>query len=141
MKKPLSILLLSFSVPFLFSQSNDCYKKMELAFETRGSYTIEDAIHNNVVISFFKPNGSYCYKGTARVENGTIVSISIFFEDNTKEELSQNFTNELKRAPVFTNGISELIITSNKEKLKVVFIDKLKPKTKIYKEADIPEDL
>ena len=104
---------------------------MELAFETRGSYTIEDAIHNNVVISFFKPNGSYCYKGTARVENGTIVSISIFFEDNTKEELSQNFT----------NGISELIITSNKEKLKVVFIDKLKPKTKIYKEADIPEDL
>ena len=131
MKKTLSILLLSFSVPFLFSQSNDCYKKMELAFETRGSYTIEDAIHNNVVISFFKPNGSYCYKGTARVENGTIVSISIFFEDNTKEELSQNFT----------NGISELIITSNKEKLKVVFIDKLKPKTKIYKEADIPEDL
>jgi hypothetical protein len=126
---------------FVHSQSNDCFKKLELSFQSRGSYSVEDAVHKNVIISYFKPEGSYCYNGKVRIENGCIVSIFIQLEDETYELLDKKFYNAEKKAPTVDNGISELITTDSGDKFKVVFIDKLKPKNKSYKEAELPDDL
>jgi len=111
---------------FSYSQSNDCFKKMELSFQSRGSYTVEDAVHKNVIVSYFKR---------------CIVAIFIQLEDETYELLDKKFYNADKKAPTIDNGISELITSENGDKFKVVFIDKLKPKNKSYKEAELPDDL
>lgn len=123
-----------------FSQ-DDCFKKLEEAFTKRGSYTIADEMHRNVIISFFTPEGTECVSGKVRVENGTIVSIFLQYDDNTYELYEKKFYNAKKQAPAITNGISEMIFTSDGEKFRVVFIDKLKPKQKSYKSVDIPDDL
>lgn len=135
------LLVCSFYYGSLSAQSNDCFKKLEHSFATRGSYFVEDAIHKNVIISMFKPSGTICYDGKVRVENGTIQTIFIELEDSTYEIYDKKFYNELKLPPVIDNGISELIISENGDKFKIVFIDKLKPKAKTYKEAELPEDL
>lgn len=124
-----------------YSQEADCLKKLEHSFATRGSYTVEDAIHKNVIVVQLSLTGNSCFNGKARVENGTITSIFIELEDSTFTLLDKKFTNEQKTAPLIQNGISELIITEDGEKYKIVFIEKLKPKAKSYKEAVIPEDL
>jgi hypothetical protein len=82
-----------------------------------------------------------CLSGKARVENGTIVDIFLMYEDGVYELMEKKFTNTKKTAPTITNGISELIVTVDGEKMKVVFIDKLKPKQKAYKQATLPTDL
>ncbi len=123
------------------SQEADCLKKLEHSFAKRGSYTVEDAIHKNVIVVQLTPTGNSCFNGKARVENGTIVSIFIELEDSTFSLLDKKYTNEKKSAPSIINGISELILSEDGEKYKIVFIDKLKPKAKSYKEAVIPEDL
>ncbi len=124
-----------------FAQEADCLKKLEHSFATRGSFTVEDAVHKNVIVIQLTPTGNSCFNGKTRVENGTIVSIFIELEDSTFSLLDKKYTNEKKSAPSIMNGISELILTEDGEKYKVVFIDKLKPKAKSYKEAVIPEDL
>jgi hypothetical protein len=124
-----------------FTQEADCLKKLEHSFATRGSFTVEDAVHKNVIVIQLTPTGNSCFNGKTRVENGTIVSIFIELEDSTFSLLDKKYTNEKKSAPSIMNGISELILTEDGEKYKVVFIDKLKPKAKSYKEAVIPEDL
>lgn len=138
-----NILLVAFTL-FLgihsFAQ-DDCFKKLEEAFSKRGSYTVADEMHRNVIISFFTPEGTECRSGKVRVENGTIVSIFLQFDDSTYELYEKKFYNAKKLSPTITNGISEMIFTSDGEKFKVVFIDKLKPKQKSYKQADLPTDL
>ena len=74
-------------------------------------------------------------------ENSTITSIFLQFEDNTYELMDKKFYNAKKLPPSITNGISELILTADGEKFKVVFIDKLKPKKQTYKEINLPDDL
>lgn len=138
-----NILFLTLSLLFsssVFSQ-DDCYKKLEDAFAKRGSYTVADEMHKNVIICFFRADGTECLSGKARVENGTIVDIFLMYEDGVYELYEKKFTNAKKTAPTVTNGISELIITVDGEKMKVVFIDKLKPKQKNYKQANLPTDL
>lgn len=120
---------------------DDCFKKLEDAFTKRGSYTIADEMHRNVIISFFTPEGTECVSGKVRVENGTIVSIFLQYDDNTYELFEKKFYNAKKQAPTISNGISEMIFTIDGEKFRVVFIDKLKPKQKSYKSADVPNDL
>lgn len=139
--KPLLFTISSLICQSFFSQEADCLKKLEHSFNSRGSYTVEDAIHKNVIVVQLSPTGNSCFNGKTRVENGTIVSIFIELEDSTYSLLDKKYTNEKKSAPTVINGISELIITEDGEKYKVVFIEKLKPKTKSYKEAIIPEDL
>lgn len=120
---------------------DDCFKKLEDAFTKRGSYSIADEMHRNVIISFFTPEGTECVSGKVRVENGTIVSVFLQYDDNTYELFDKKFYNAKKTAPTITNGISEMIFTSDSEKFRVVFIDKLKPKQKSYKAVEIPTDL
>ena len=56
--------------------------------------------------------------------------------------MSKKFYSSAKRLPpTISNGISELIQTADGEKFKVVFISKLKPKKKAYKEINLPDDL
>lgn len=138
-----NILLAAFTFIFGFSASaqDDCFKKLEDAFAKRGAYTVADEMHRNVIISFFTPDGTECRSGKARVENGTVVSIFLQFDDNTYELYEKKFYNLKKQAPTISNGISEMIYTVDGEKFRVVFIDKLKPKQKSYKQADLPTDL
>jgi len=133
----LTAIVLTFSV----SAQTDCYKKFEDAFAKRGSYTVADDMHRNVIISYFEKEGTSCISGKARVENGLIMSIFIQYDDNTYELLDKKFFNEKKTAPTISNGISELIYTADGEKFKIIFIDKLKPKSKTLKEVTIPDDL
>ncbi len=124
-----------------YSQTNDCLKKMEYMFSKRGSYPVENGIHYHVIISYTKPAGNVCYNGKVIVENGAITKIFTELEDGTFEELTKKFTNIKNELPRFENGISELIVAENSLKIHVIFVDKLKPKAKAYKEAELPEDI
>lgn len=141
MKKSLLILTLIFSTVYSFAQDNECFLRLQKAFDERGSYTIADDMHRNVIISYFENGGSYCITGKARVENGTIVSIFLQYDDNTYELMEKKFYNTKKLAPTIVNGITEMIYNEDGEKFKIVFIDALRPKKKAYKSADLPDDL
>ena len=121
--------------------AQDCFVKLASAFNQRGSYTVADDMHRNVIISYFEKDGTTCVSGKARVENGVITSIFIQYVDHTYALLDEKFFNEKKTAPSIINGISEMIYTSEGHKLKVVFIDKLKPKEKEMYEVVLPDEL
>jgi hypothetical protein len=121
--------------------AQNCYQQLEQAFQKRGAYTISDDMHRNVILSFFTGSDTSCVTGKVRVENGTITSIFIEYQDNTFELMERKFFNSKKQMPTITNGISELIYTAEGEKFKVIFIDKLKPKAKEYNRAVLPKDL
>lgn len=140
MGRLLKVAICLFFVTNLNAQ-DDCYKKLEDAFAKRGSYTVSDETHRNVIVSFFTAEGTECRSGKVRVENGTITSVWLYFEDGAAELMEKKFYNAKKSAPTVTNGISEMIYTVDGEKFKIVFIDKLKPKQKTYKQADLPTDL
>lgn len=123
------------------AQEGDCFKKLEDAFTKRGSYTVADDMHRNVIVSFFTPDGTECLTGKARVENGAVVSLFLQYDDGTFYLMEKKFYNAKKTSPIITNGISEMIYTVDGEKFRVVFIDKLKPKAKSYKQANLPTDL
>ena len=131
--------LLSFGA---FSQADDCYKKLEEAFAKRGSFTIADDMHRNVIVTFFEAENTNCVSGKVRVENGVVVSVFLQYKDDTYELfMDKNVYTAKKQPPLIINGISEMIITPSGEKFKVVFIDKLKPKPKSYKAVQLPDDL
>jgi len=141
------IVLLVFNlltVSALISQANNgggCFDRLQKAFEKRGSYTVADDMHWNVILSFFTDEGQECLSGKARVEGGTITSLFIQYNEGDYELLEKKFTNLQKTAPRINNGISEMIVVADGQKLRVVFIEKLKPKAREYKAADIPSDL
>ena len=140
MKKSILALIITVIGFSAFSQ-DDCFLKLQKAFDDRGANAIADDMHRNVIISYFQEGGSYCVSGKVRVENGTIVSIFLQYEDNTYELMEKKFFNSKKSAPIIVNGISEIIENSDGEKFKVVFIDALKPKKKAYKSVSLPDDL
>lgn len=140
MKKYLFLSLVLFASLSINAQ-DDCFKRLEEAFKKRGAFSVADDMHRNVIISFFETEGTNCVAGKARVENGTVVSIFLQYKDDTYELLDKKFYNAKKTAPVVENGISEMIFTVDGEKLRVVFIDKLKPKAKSYKGVTLPDDL
>jgi hypothetical protein len=139
------IVLLAFatvvSLTSLFAQNENCYERLENAFLERGAYTVSDDIHRNVIISFFEDDEVYCVKAKVRVENGFITSIFYYFDDNTSELYDKKFFNDKKQQPTIENGISEMITNAEGENLKVIFIEKLKPKKKNLKRVTIPDDL
>lgn len=142
MKKIVLVVFVAvFSLTSLFAQKENCYEKLENAFLERGSYTVSDDIHRNVIISFFEEDEVYCVKAKVRVENGFITSIFYYFDDNTSELYDKKFFNENKKPPTISNGISEMITNADGENFKVIFIDKLKPKKKNLKRVEIPDDL
>jgi hypothetical protein len=141
MKKILLSLLTVFVATAVSAQEPSCFERLDKAFKERGSYTVTDDIHRNVIISFFEGDEVFCVKGKARVENGTLSSIFVYYDDNSSELYDKKFYNAKKQPPVITNGISELAITTDGERFRVVFIDRLKPKPKSFKPARLPDDL
>ena len=63
------------------------------------------------------------------------------YDDGTYELMEQKFYNSEKGEPKIVNGITEMIFTNEGEKLKIIFIDQLKPKQKGFKTVTIPDDL
>lgn len=141
MKKSLLVIFVLISYLGSYAQNEDCFKRLEKAFQKRGSYTISDDMHRNVIISIFEEGETSCVTGKVRVENGAIVSIFLQYKDDTYELMDKKFYNAKKEPPTIENGISEMILTSDGEKMRVVFIEKLKPKAKSLKSANIPTDL
>ena len=142
MKKQLLILLTILISSTLAFAQEDCYTRLENAFKERGSLSVSDDIHSNVIICFFDNEGTRCVGGKVRVDNGTITSVFLQFEDDTYDMMTEKFYSTAKRMPPsINNGISEMIQTARGEKFKVVFIKKLKPKKKAYKQISLPDDL
>lgn len=121
--------------------AQDCFDRLEKAFTERGSTAVANDWHHNVILSYFEDGEYYCLTGKVRVENGTVVSIFVQYVDGEYEKVKGEFSNLEGNPPSIINGISEMIKTSSGERLKVVFIDNLKPKKKKYKPADLPDDL
>lgn len=140
MKRTLLVALSILTMNGLIAQTN-CFESLEKAFEKRGAYTVNDAMHQNVILSFFRGNEVECLNGKVRVENGVVTAIFIQFESGDYDLLDRKFTNAAKGAPKITNGISEMIHVDNGQKIRVVFMEKLKPKQREYKAANIPTDL
>lgn len=140
MRKSLLVIFSLFTTSLLFAQS-DCFKRLEAAFEKRGSYTVADDMHRNVILSFFEPDGTSCLSGKVRIENGMITSIFIQYNEGDYELFDKKFYNLKKNPPTVNNGISEMIYTADGEKLRIVFIEKLKPKQREFKQAELPDDL
>lgn len=128
----------------LFSMSatsQDCFTRLQKAFDARGSHSVSDDMHRNIYISYFEDETSRCISGKARVENGKIVSVFMEYDDGTHLLLDAKFYNSKRLPPAIINGISEMIYTVDGEKFKIVFIDQLKPKQKAFKTIDLPDDL
>jgi hypothetical protein len=124
-----------------YSFSQDCFLRLQKAFDERGAYSIADDMHRNVILSFIEDGSTYCISGKCRVENGKITSVFQQYNDDTYELMNAKFFNSKKESPTIVNGISEMIFTDAGEKFKVVFIDQLKPKKKEFKTVDLPDDL
>ncbi len=140
MKKSLLLILTVFIS--MAVQSQDCFTRLQKAFDDRGAYAVSDDMHRNVILTFFEEGGiSYCISGKARVENGLIQSVFRQYEDDTYELMEKKFYSATRQAPVIVNGITEMIHNTDGEKFKIVFIDALKPKQKAYKEIALPDDL
>lgn len=135
--------LLILMVNFAFAQEKElnCFEKYERAFKERGSYVISDNIYTNVMISFFEGDEAYCVRGKVRVEKGYITSIFYYFDDNTEKLYEKKFQNLSNEPPTISNGISEMIVNADKERFRIVFVDKLKPKRRKLQEMTVPDDL
>lgn len=134
-------LALSFSGFSQNTRPKNCFEQWQEVFKKRGSYTVSDNMHRKVIVSFIEGQDAYCYYGKVRVENGKITSIFVKYEDETYHLYDKKFHNADRKSPGIENGISEKIISEDDEELRVVFIDKIKPKKKKYQQAPGPGDL
>ncbi|MEZ4818253.1 MAG: hypothetical protein R2776_09850 [Flavobacteriaceae bacterium] len=122
----ITVVFLSLVISSTYAQ--DCFSRLGESFADRGAYPVTNGIHSHVFISFFEDNISRCVLGKVEVLNNKIVSIFLQYEDDTFELMDVIFYNVEKEQPTIENGISEMIYTSEGDKIKVVFIDLLKPK-------------
>lgn len=142
MKKTLLIALSLFILTGLTAQEDQgCFDRLSKAFKERGSYSVADDMHRNVILSFFSPGIQECLVGKVRVENGFITSIFIQYVDGDFYLLDRKFANGEGNPPSIKNGISEMIYVEDGQKIRVIFIDKLKPKQRAYKAAVLPPGL
>lgn len=142
MKKSLLVLIIALTSTISFSQTSDCFLRLQKAFNVRGANPVSNDMHRNVIVSYFQTDGTaFCIGGKARVENGKIVSIFLQYDDNTYELMEKDFYNSKKQKPQIVNGISEMIFNADGEKFKIIFIDQLKAKKKSYKSVALPDDL
>ena len=126
MKKFYIIMVLS--IVTSATNAQDCYTRLQNAFDTRGAFPVLDDMHRNVFISFFEDESSRCVSGKVLVENSVITSVFLQYDDNTFELMDTKFYNSARKNPAIINGVSEMIYTNDGDKFKVIFIDVLKPK-------------
>ena len=137
MKKSLLTLTIGLllSTSSLFAQ--DCFTRLQQAFNERGSFPISDDMHRNVYLSFFEDGSTMCILGKCRVVDGLIESVFLQYEDDTYQLMESKFYNNKKQPPTIDNGISEMILTEDGKKFRVIFIDQLRPKQKSFKQVDL----
>ena len=95
MKK--SLLVICVAIISLSASGQDCFTRIQKAFDERGAYSVADDMHRNVILSFFEDGSSYCISGKARVENGFIISVFKQFQDDTYELMEKKFYNSEKK--------------------------------------------
>ena len=85
MKKTVLALIITIIGFSGFSQ-DDCFTRLQKAFDERGANSVANDMHRNVIISYLEEGGkSYCVSGKARVEGGVIVSIFLQYADEEYE--------------------------------------------------------
>ncbi len=139
MKYLLLAFLISSGLTELSAQDNkSCYQKYAHVFEVRGSKSIEDGTHENVIVTIRKGSFADCFVGKVKVVNGFVVlnSIQLSFVDGSFEKFDRSYQD--KDPVVITNGISKTMITKDEELVNVMFVDAIKPKKKAFKRAPDP---
>ncbi len=122
------------------SQEKTCLEKWQAVFKKRGADAIGDGMHRNVVVSISDKDGTQCFLGKARVERNQVNAIFVLLEDDTYELFEAAQFKE-KSFLKIENGITEPWISLDNKAFRVVFIEKLKPKAKEFKQAPDPDDL
>ncbi|MCB0478569.1 MAG: hypothetical protein KDC84_10420 [Crocinitomicaceae bacterium] len=133
------VLFFAVAISFVATAQN-CADQWKAVFEKRGAYAVADDIHRNVIIAIWEGEEVFCVQGKARVENGTIIAIWVMLEDGEYNTIEKKLLNSKNQPPSISNGMSEIIYTSDKEKFQVFFKDKIKPKQKGYKQVGGPGD-
>lgn len=121
-----------FSAQELFT----CYDEWKKVFENRGADPVDDGFHDNIVVTVRSENGTECLTGRAEVKGGVVISVSLYFDDNTYEKVEYAFKTEQPWS-IF-NGMTRTRITENEEMINVMFTDRIKPKKKKLKSAPKP---
>ena len=137
MKKLYILLFTALITSSSIAQDVGCYESYRKVFENRGTFAIEDGVHDDVIISSRSSEGNECFLGSVTVKNGEVVEIAIYFEDDTKEVVVYEFKDKV--AWSVDKGISRTRVTRNDEQINVMFINQIKPKKKQYKKAPLPK--
>lgn len=116
-------------------EAQDCFSRIQSAFQERGSKALADGMHDDVVVSFFEDGESYCVVAKARVFKEKVINLFIQMEDGNFKQFEKKFYNSEKLKPNVTNGISEMIYSEEGEEFKVCFMDVLNDEKKAYMEA------
>jgi len=133
----LSLFALFSISPFFGQELFTCYDEYRKVFENRGAFEVKDGIHDDVILTIRKDKETECYVCTVTIKQGDVVEIAIYFEDNTKEVLTYEFTD--KSSWSIYNGISKTRVTDKEEKINIMFTDMIKPKRKEFKKAPKPK--
>lgn len=137
----IGIFILAGNLSFAQKEDLNCFEKYQKAFEERGAYAISDNIYRNVLISFFDGDDVFCIRGKVRVEQGYVTSIFYYYDDGSVELYDKKFANLKNEPPTIANGISEMIQNADRQKLRIIFADKLRPKHKSLQRVSVPDDL
>lgn len=137
----IGIFILGTNFSFGQKEEQNCFEKYQEAFAERGSYAISDNIYRSVIISFFDGDDVFCIRGKVRVEQGYITSIFYYYDDGSVELYDKKFTNLNNEPPTVSNGISEMIQNADRQKFKIIFAEKLRPKQKSLQRVSVPDDL
>ena len=124
----------------LHATGQTCADQWIAVFKKRGAYAVADNIHRNVVIAIWEGEECYCVQGKVRVEAGKIKALWVMLEDEEFELIDKTLLNSKKELPSIANGYSEEFYSPDKEKFRVFFKDKIKPKKKGYKQVGGPGD-
>ena len=132
---PVSILALTSAYSQTATSSETCLEQYQTQFKERGASPVDDGNHK-VIISITTETGTECYEGKAKVEGATVIALYLSYEDGTTEFLERKYKGISK--PKITNGISEVLTTTDGETIQVVFVTKILPKKKQLKKATGP---
>jgi len=120
-------------------ENSTCYQKYAKVFEVRGANTVEDGIHDNVIISIRKGSFADCFVGRVKVEGGIVdqKTMQMSFVDGSFEPFRRSYKYD---DPIeIINGISKTMVSNDEELVNILFIDAIKPKKKAYKRAPEPD--
>ena len=128
-----------FSVaPFFGQELFTCYDEYRKVFENRGASELTNGVHDNIIMSIRDADGNTeCYVVTVTVKVLDIVEIAVYFDDDTKEVKKYEFVDQ--GSWTVHNGVSKTRVTTDDQKINIMFTDLIKPKRKELKKAPKPK--